>query len=48
MRVVSGSMAGVEGIFVRRKDKNRIVISISLIQRSVSVEIGEADVAPLR
>jgi len=48
VRVVSGSMAGVEGIFVRRKDKNRIVISISLIQRSVSVEIGEADVAPLR
>jgi hypothetical protein len=40
-------MAGLEGIFLRRKDQNRIVISISLIQRSVSVEIGEAEVAPL-
>lgn len=47
VRVVGGSMAGLEGIFLRRKDQNRIVISISLIQRSVSVEIGEAEVAPL-
>jgi len=48
VRIVGGSMTGVEGIFLRRKDRNRIVISISLIQRSVSVEIGEAEVAPLR
>jgi len=47
VRVVSGSMAGVEGIYVRRKDQNRVIITISLIQRSVAVEIGEAEVAPI-
>lgn len=44
VRIVSGPMASVEGIFLRRKDQVRVVISISLIQRSVSVEIDEADV----
>jgi len=48
VRIISGSMAGVEGIFLRRKDQSRVIISISLIQRSVSVEIGEAEVEPLR
>lgn len=47
VRIVSGPMAGVEGIFVRRKDQVRVVISISLIQRSVAMEIGEADVEPV-
>jgi len=47
VRIVNGPMAGIEGIFVRRKDQVRIVISISLIQRSVAMEIGEADVEPV-
>ena len=47
VRIIDGPMAGVEGIFVRRKDQVRIVISISLIQRSVAMEIGEADVEPV-
>ena len=44
VRIITGPMAGVEGTFLRRKDQVRVVISISLIQRSVSVEIDEADV----
>lgn len=44
VRIITGPMAGVEGIFLRRKDRARVVISISLIQRSVSMEIDEADV----
>jgi len=47
VRIVSGPMAGTEGIFVRRKHQTRLVISISLIQRSVAMEIGEADVEPV-
>ena len=47
VRIVNGPMAGIEGIFVRRKDQVRIVISISLIQRSVAMEIGEAYVEPV-
>jgi transcription antitermination factor NusG len=47
VRIVSGPMTGTEGIFLRRKHQTRLVISISLIQRSVAMEIGEADVEPV-
>lgn len=47
VRIISGPMTGTEGIFVRRKQQVRLVISISLIQRSVAMEIGEADVEPV-
>lgn len=43
VRVHSGAMQGLEGIVVRRKDSCRIVFSIDLIQRSVAVEVDEAD-----
>lgn len=47
VRITSGPMSGAEGIFVRRKRESRLIISISAIQRSVAVEIGEADVEPV-
>lgn len=47
VRIRSGSMAGVEGILVRKKDCARVVLCISLLQRSVSVDIDEADVEPI-
>lgn len=47
VRITNGPMSGAEGIFVRRKQQNRLIISISAIQRSVAVEIGEADVEPV-
>lgn len=47
VRIISGPMAGTEGIYIRRKQQTRLVISISLIQRSVAMEIGEADVEPI-
>lgn len=43
VRVRSGPMEGLEGIVVRRKDRCRIVFSIDLLQRSVAVELDEAD-----
>ena len=43
VRVRSGAMEGLEGIVVRRKDRCRVVFSIDLIQRSVSVEVDESD-----
>jgi transcription antitermination factor NusG len=43
VRVRSGSMQGLEGIVVRRKDRCRLVFSVDVIQRSVAVEIDEAD-----
>jgi transcription antitermination factor NusG len=47
VRVRNGIMAGVEGLLIRRRDGARVVLSISLLQRSVSVNIDEADVEPV-
>jgi transcription antitermination factor NusG len=47
VRIRSGPMVGVEGILVRKRDCARVVLSISLLQRSIAVEIDEADVEPM-
>jgi transcription antitermination factor NusG len=41
-----GPLAGVEGILISRKGSNRLVVSVSLLQRSVAVEIDESWVLP--
>jgi len=41
----SGPLAGLRGILVRRKSGARFVVSVDLIQRSVWLEIDEADVS---
>jgi len=43
-----GPLAGVEGLFQEVKGKYRIVVSINLLQRSVSSEIDRAWVRPLK
>jgi transcription antitermination factor NusG len=43
VRVRRGPLEGLEGVIVRRKESWRFVFSIDLIQRSVAVEIDEAD-----
>ena len=48
VRIHSGSLAGVEGILIRVKTSWRLVISITLLQRSVAVEIDAAYVKPVR
>jgi transcription antitermination factor NusG len=44
VRVKTGPLAGIEGIFVRARNKCRIVISMDLIMRSIAVEVDRADV----
>jgi transcription antitermination factor NusG len=44
VRVKTGPLAGIEGIFVRARNKCRIVFSMDLIMRSIAVEIDLADV----
>jgi len=41
VRVSSGPFAGLEGIVIRRKNRHRLVISLEIIERSISVELGE-------
>ena len=42
-----GPLKGVEGILVEAKE-TRLVLSVSLLQRSVSVEVDREWIAPLR
>jgi len=46
VRVCRGALAGAEGILVRQKGGHRLILSIELIQRSVSVEVDATDVIP--
>lgn len=47
VRIKSGSLAGLEGILLRKKDSFRVVISVDLIMRSIAVEISAADLEPI-
>lgn len=39
VRVKSGSLEGVEGILTKKKSEWRMIISIEMLQRSISIEI---------
>lgn len=39
VRIIAGPLAGVEGILMEYRQRQRLVLSISLLQRSVSVEV---------
>jgi len=47
-RIVTGPLAGVEGIVVEAKRSMRLVLSVSLLQRSVLVEIDSDSVVLVR
>lgn len=41
VRVCYGPLRGLEGVLVQVKNRNRLVISVSLLQRSVAVEVDD-------
>lgn len=45
--VTRGPLAGLEGSFLRHGSRDRLVLSVSLIQRSVAVEIDRLCVEPV-
>ena len=47
VRVKRGSLAGVEGILVRKKGLDRLVLSVDMLAQAVAVEIDGMDVEPL-
>jgi hypothetical protein len=48
VRVRTGPLQGLEGILVPKRKISRFVISLDLIMRSVAVEIGVAELEPVR
>ncbi len=48
VRIVSGSLAGVAGVLLRKKNNLRVVLTLDLIQQSVAVEVGIDEIEPLK
>ena len=48
VRVTRGTLAGVEGVLVRKKNMYRLVLSVEMLAQSVAVEINGADVEPVQ
>ena len=46
-RVKSGPLQGMIGILLRKKNLERVIISLDMIRRSISVEIDAAQLEPL-
>jgi transcription antitermination factor NusG len=47
VRVKNGPLEGMEGIVARRKNGNRLVVSLELIQRAMAVDLDGADLETL-
>jgi transcription antitermination factor NusG len=47
VRIESDALSGLEGILIKIKGNHRIVVSVSLLRRSVALEIDRACVSPL-
>ncbi len=47
VRIKTGSMAGIEGILVRKKNEFRFVLTLEVIMRSVAVEVDANDLEPV-
>ena len=47
VRLDDGPLAGVEGILTETRERFRVIVSISLLQRSVAVEVDRNWVTPL-
>jgi transcription antitermination factor NusG len=47
VRIACGSLAGIEGLLVQAKSGSRVVVSIGILQRSVSVQIDRSWVTPV-
>jgi len=48
VRIEEGALTGVEGILTRYKGTHRIILSVSLLRRSVAVEIDRSAIRPIQ
>jgi transcription antitermination factor NusG len=48
VRIEAGPLRGAEGLFVRFKGNCRLILSVTLLQRAVAIEIDSAYVSTLR
>lgn len=46
VRITRGSLTGIEGILLRKKNRFRLILSVDMLAQSVAVEIDATDVEP--
>ena len=47
VRIRRGSLEGMEGVLLRKKNNLRVVLTVALIRQSVAVEVDAGDVEPI-
>jgi hypothetical protein len=47
VKVIRGSLEGVEGVLTRKKNLFRLVLSVDMLAQAVAVEIDAEDVLPV-
>ena len=47
VRIIHGSLSGVTGIIIEAKKTYRVVLSVNLLMRSVSVEVDQSWIEPI-
>jgi transcription antitermination factor NusG len=47
VRIINGSLAGVEGILARVKGRDRLVLNIAPLRQAVSIELSGYEVVPI-
>lgn len=48
VRIRSGPLEGLHGILLRKKGKLRLVVSVDLIMRSISIDVDASEVEPTK
>lgn len=48
VRIDRGALCGLEGVLLDLRGRHRVVLSVTLLQRSVAAEIDSAWVTPIR
>jgi len=48
VRICNGPLEGLHGILLRKKGKLRVVVSVDLIMRSISIDVDASEVEPVK
>lgn len=48
VRIIAGSLAGMVGVLLRKKNNLRVVLTLDLIRQSVAVEVSIDEIEPLK
>lgn len=47
VQLIGGPLAGIQGVLVSYRNQHRLVLSVTLVQSSISVEVDYTDVRPI-